>query len=91
MIRCQLSMVLVQMRKGIEGHQFHMQVGWQHYVHNAHWGALKWILRYLNSFLSSNLRLKRKLHDRETIKGWRSILQLVVAKSTTQVEFIAFM
>ncbi|RDY07024.1 hypothetical protein CR513_08918, partial [Mucuna pruriens] len=62
----------------------------------AHWGALKWILRF-----------KRKLHDEETIKvyvdfdyarnintrkslfGYVFTYLSVVALSTTQVEFIA--
>ncbi|RDY04297.1 hypothetical protein CR513_12017, partial [Mucuna pruriens] len=33
-------------------------------------GALKWILKYLNSSLSSGLRFKRKLHDGDAIKRY---------------------
>jgi len=83
-----------------------------------HWGALKWVFRYLNDSLSSSLKFKRKMKSEEPIKGytnsnfagnistrkslfayvftffgtvvsWRSVLQLVLALSTTEAEFIA--
>ncbi|RDX81638.1 hypothetical protein CR513_37649, partial [Mucuna pruriens] len=60
----------------------------------THWGALKWILTYLNGSLSSSLRKSLSSYVFTlfgTVVSWRSVLQSVIALSTTQVEFITLM
>jgi len=42
----------------------------------THWGALKWVFRYLNGSLSSSLKFKRKMKSEKPIRGYTDSVSL---------------